>query len=171
MVYPRPLERERIVNHVLALCRLEPADAGNRCRAAFALLFSLLFGEVTQRSQQLNPDLLSRRAGDAQRRSAKGRSGNPRGHSIRNPHAWRIALRGWAKMRCIGARACFETRLGCAGPLLRMSNFLNLIKVLPHAEECREGASRSTHSIAAAMVAPRTVNFADSLLRDDKGLY
>ena len=30
------------------------------------------------------------------------------------------ARRGWARMRCIGCRACFETRPGAAGSLLSM---------------------------------------------------
>jgi hypothetical protein len=38
--------------------------------------------------------------------------------------------------------------------LLRMRNFLNAIKGLPHAEERPTGASRSTHSLAAALLSP-----------------
>ena len=45
--------------------------------------------------------------------------------SGRNPPYWRgdrrrVALRGRAGMRCIGCRACFETRRGEAGSLLRV---------------------------------------------------
>jgi hypothetical protein len=38
--------------------------------------------------------------------------------------------------------------------LLRMRNFLNAIKALPHAEERPTGASRSTHSLTAALLSP-----------------
>jgi len=49
-----------------------------------------------------------------------------------------------------------------------MRNFLNAIKVLPHAEERPAGASRSTHGLVAAHLC--CVNqFPDSLFRGGDG--
>jgi hypothetical protein len=49
-------------------------------------------------------------------------------------------------------RESFETALRC---LLRMRDFLNATKGLPHAEERLKGASRSTHSLPAAHLSLR----------------
>jgi hypothetical protein len=45
----------------------------------------------------------------------------------------RVEPQGWAGMRCIGRRACFETRSGRVGSLLGMSAcFLVALRQIPH---------------------------------------
>ena len=54
-------------------------------------------------------------------------------------------------MRCIGRRACFETRPGCAGPLLSMKQVVDGIEKLPHPEVPREARPRRTHDPTPAI--------------------
>jgi hypothetical protein len=54
-------------------------------------------------------------------------------------------------MRCIGRRACFETRPGCAGPLLSMRRVVDGIEKLPHPEVPREVRPRRTHDPTPAI--------------------
>jgi hypothetical protein len=53
-----------------------------------------------------------------------------------------------------------------AGVELRMTTFLNGINNIPHAEERPRGASRSTHSIAAAELPPLRRTYREPICRD-----
>ena len=45
-------------------------------------------------------------------------------------------------MRCIGCRACFEARLGCAGPPLSMTTCCDGFKKMAHPEAPRKARPR-----------------------------